>query len=455
MSDYSEKFAGKLKPFLSDKVFTVSEFIGLVNGILEPLKLCGVVVRGEIGEDIYRDRKRGWMIVNLIDQKGAQINCFVPRYVAERAGVELKSGMEIKITGHPKLLENKGRFSFQVSRIGLVGEGDLKKQFEILKKRLKEEGFFDPKKKKEIPLFPQKIGLITSKGSDAEKDFLTHLEDYGFSIYAFDSKVEGDSAIDQLLSGIEVLNKNFSDLEAIVITRGGGSWESLQAFNSEELVKAVFSSKVPIISAVGHENDITLADLVSDLRVSTPTDAGKRLSKNWQEGEKRVESIEKNISSATGKMITQADRKLSDFRSFFGRKVRDTIRNSQRNLEFLFSGITDKMKRRVEKFYNLEDLFNSNRVKLRNLIKAEEERAERKKVELVKSSIRWQKSIERKISEEEKKIGLASPELKLIQGYSITRSEGKVIKRASELTVGDDLETQFKDGKVISKINKK
>jgi exodeoxyribonuclease VII large subunit len=226
MSAYSKKFAKKLKPFLEDRTFTVSEFVDFVNGLLEPLKICKVTVKGEIGEDIYKNKQRGWMIINLVDEEGSQLNCFAPSYVIDRMGVKPEPGMEIKITGYPKVLKNKGRFSFQITRVGLVGEGDLKKQFEFLKKKLSTAGYFDVDKKMEIPSFPEDIGLITSMGSDAEKDFFTHLDDYGFNVKAFDSRVEGDSALDDLLRGVKILNEEFPELEPIVITRGGGSWES-------------------------------------------------------------------------------------------------------------------------------------------------------------------------------------------------------------------------------------
>lgn len=454
MSDYSKKFAQKLKPFLDDKVFTVSEFISFVNGLLKPLKICKVVVKGEIGEDIYINDKRGWAIVNLIDEEGSTLNCFVLPYAIDRLGVDLEPGLEVKITGYPQVRKNKGRFSFQVNRISLVGEGDLKKQFEILKKKLKEGGFFDEDKKKKIPSFSKRIGLITSKGSDAEKDFKTHLKDYGFEVFSYPSRVEGESAIDDIVKGIERMNKEFVNLDALVITRGGGSWESLQAFNSEEVVKAAFASKIPIISGIGHEDDLSLLDLVADKRVSTPTDAGKFLSKSWEEAEKKVDESERALSTSIRRMITQVERRFNEHKRFFKRKIERNFKEKERSLNYLFEGLTDKVKNKIDKFYSLEKEFRSQEFKIKARLKENNQKVDNLNKNLEENKKRWEKVLKTKLSEEEKKLKLSSPELKLSQGYSITKLNGEVVKSVKKISKGSLLETTFKDGKTESRVEK-
>ncbi len=454
MSDYSKKFAKRLKPFLENKVFSVSEFIDFVNGLLKPLKICKVVVKGEVGEDIYIHDQKGWAIFNLIDEEGSRLGCFGLSYVLDGLGVDLEPGLEVKITGYPQVRKNKGRFSFQVTRIGLVGEGDLKKQFEILKKKLKEEGYFDEEKKKPIPEFPKKIGLITSKGSDAEKDFMTHLEDYGFHVLTYPSRVEGEAAIDDIVKGINLLNRNHPDLEAIVITRGGGSWESLQAFNSQEVVKTAFSSKAPIISGIGHENDLSLLDLVADKRVSTPTDAGKFLSKSWKTAKENINKSEKSLSVATKRLILQTERKFSDYARSFERKIERAINIKRQGLSYLFNGLTDKIKNKIDKFYSLEKEFKGQSFKIKTKLKSKKEKLTGLSSNLDKLSSRWIRSVESKIGEEKKKLTLSSPDLKLKQGYSITKLNGKVVKETGDISTGDMLETKLKDGEVSSEVKK-
>ncbi len=454
MSDYSRKFAKKLKPFLDEKVFTVSEFVNFVNGLLEPLKISKVVVKGEVGEDIYVNEKNGWAIFNLIDEEGSRISCFGISHVIERLGVNLEPGLEVKVTGYPEVRKNKGRFSFQTTRISLVGEGDLKRQFEILKEKLKKEGFFDPEKKEPIPDFPQKIALITSKGSDAEKDFITHLEDYGFKVITYSSRVEGDSAIKDIIKGIEKLNRNHPDLELIVITRGGGSWESLQAFNSEEVVKAAFSSKIPIISGIGHENDLTLLDLVADKRVSTPTDAGKFLSQSWKDAEKRILNSEKNLSIATRRMINRAERRFDEYINFFDRKLIQKLKLKEKDLDYLLNSLTDKIKNKIDKFYSLEKEIKSQDYKIKSKLKNNIDKVDKLKTNLQKNKRRWEKSLENKLSEKKEKLSLSSPDLKLKQGYSITKKESGIVRSVDQLTDNDLIKTTFKDGEVQSRVKK-
>ncbi len=454
MSGYSKKFAKKLKPFLNDKVFTVSDFIDFVNGLLEPLKECKVIVKGEVGEDMYVNKKRGWAIVNLIDKQGSTLNCFVMPYAVDRLGIDLEPGLEVKVVGHPQVRKNKGKFSFQVNRISLVGEGNLKKQFKVLKNKLRKEGFFDEEKKKPIPEFSKKIGLITSKGSDAEKDFKTHLKNYGFEVFLFSSRVEGEAAIDDIVSGIKNFNRNFTDLDALVITRGGGSWESLQAFNSEEVVKVAFASSVPIISGIGHENDLSLLDLVADKRVSTPTDAGKLLSKPWEDAEKAVVNSEKNISTAIRRMITQTERKFEEHRRFFERKTKRIFVIKEKELNYFLNSLTDKVKNKINKFYSLVKELKSQKYKIKTKIERNGEEIINLNKNLNQNKDRWEKVMKTKLSEEGKKLKLSSPELKLSQGYSITKLGGNIIESVQGLSDGDLIETTFKDGKTESRVEK-
>ncbi len=431
---------------LKDKIFTVSEVIDLLNEIMKP---CRVTVKGEVGEDI--NMYPGFGFFKLVDKEGSTLPCFAFRNVFEDT-IELKPGMEIKVSGYPEIRKKRGSFNFQVKRINPIGEGQLKKQFEILKKKLKEEGFFDEEKKEEIPPFLRNIGLITSNGSDAEKDFLTHLKEFGFQVFAYDSRVEGDSAVNDIIKGIKTLNQR-TEPEVIVITRGGGSWESLQAFNSPETVKAAFSSKIPVISAVGHENDVTLLDLVADKRVSTPTDAGKFISRSWEEGKNRVFEIEKNISVSTIRMIKKTEEKFKNYTLDFTRKIESIALQKEKNLNYLFNGLTDKIKNRLEKFYFLEKKLISKRREIKILIKKRTEEIEDFKTKINKDKKAWIGNIKKDLEEERKKLFLSDPRLKLKQGYSITKKNGKIVKSVKNIKKGDKIETGFSDGFVNSEVN--
>ncbi len=448
MSAYFKNIPDSLKQ-LSEKVFTVTEILDFLNQIMRP---CEVIVKGEVGEKI--NSYPGFLFFNLIDQSGSVLPCFCFRDVLDSLGVELNPGMEIKIKGHPEIRKNKGSFNFQVKKISPVGEGDLKKQFDFLRKKLTKDGYFLEDKKQKIVDFPKNIGLITSFGSDAEKDFLTHLEDFGFSVFCYNSRVEGESAISDLVSGVEYFNKNFVDLDVIVITRGGGGWESFLAFNSEEIVKAAYSSKIPIISGVGHENDISLLDLVSDKRVSTPTDAGKFLSKYWRDAKEHILSSEKSISLSTRRLIIQIDRKFSEYLYSFKAKIEIKTETINKELNYFFYGLTDKVKTKIDQFYYLEKELVSQIYKIKFDLSKNMEKVDYLEKSLEKNKLRWTETLQKKILTQNQKLSLSNPRLKLKQGYSITKKDGKILKQVSNIKNNDIIETTLDDGVVTSRVKK-
>ncbi|MEF8846871.1 MAG: exodeoxyribonuclease VII large subunit [Candidatus Paceibacterota bacterium] len=450
MDIYSKKTKDELKVTLEDRVFTVTEFINFVNALFEPLKSRRVSIKGEIGEDINLYPRYGFF--KLIDENDSVLQCFAYKRVINEMEIDFEPGMEVKISGYPELRKKKGSFNFQVKRIVPTGEGELKKQFELLKKKLKEKGFFDKEKKQEIPPFAEKIGLITSKGSDAEEDFRTHLKKYGFTIYSYNSKVEGDSAIQDIVSGIQLLNSKFPDLDLIVITRGGGSWESLQAFNSKEVVKSAFSSNKPIISGVGHENDVTLLDLVADMRVSTPTDAGKYLSENWEQGAQFIEQSERNLNMTIANIIERVKQQFAEMKRFFEREIKNEIGKLEQSLEHDLKFLTNQLKSKIEKFYSLEESFRANGYKLKVNFKENKEKVETLTQQLNQNKEHWEETLFKQLSQEREKLRISSPKFKLRQGYSITKKQGEVVKKSSDLKQGDKIKTKLSKGSVKSQV---
>jgi len=192
--------------------------------------------------------------------------------------LDIELGMEIIVDGMPSIYAPSGRFNFQVNTIELVGEGALKLAYDKLKKKLEDEGLFGIARKKEIPELVQKIGLITSETGAVIHDFLNNIGKYGFQIKFFNSRVEGQLATADLLKGIKYFENQ--DIDVLVIIRGGGSLESLQAFNNEVLVRRIAEFEKPVICGIGHDKDVPLCALVADLLVSTPTAVTTVLNKS-------------------------------------------------------------------------------------------------------------------------------------------------------------------------------
>ncbi|MBI4276364.1 exodeoxyribonuclease VII large subunit [Candidatus Uhrbacteria bacterium] len=250
------------------KVFSVSEFTHAVSDYLEQ-GLGVVAIQGEVVD--FRVAKEKLVYFTLKD-KSSQVLCFMMVWDLHQP---LEDGMEVKVTGTPKLFTTRGQFHVRVMEVELVGAGALQRAFQILKTKLEKEGLFAPERKRALPRFPQVIGLVTSEEAAAYTDVLRILNNrwQGLTIILHHVPVQGVGAIPEIVGAIHAFGVNKPNV--IIVTRGGGSLEDLQAFNSEEVARAIFASAIPIVVGVGHERDITLADLVADVRAATPSNAAE------------------------------------------------------------------------------------------------------------------------------------------------------------------------------------
>lgn len=255
---------------------TVSQFVEVVNATLS--ELADITVEGEVDE--YKVIHNKWVVFALKDE-AASVNCFMPVWNLRTV---IENGMLVRATGEPRLRE-KGFFSFVLSAVQPAGEGALKRAFELLRKKLEEEGLFAPERKRALPQFPQHVALITSRDAAAYSDFIKILKGRigGLTISLMHTQVQGEEAPAQLIAALEQANTDLKNLDVIVMVRGGGSLEDLHAFNDEAVIRAVAASRTPTIVGIGHERDITLAELAADVRASTPSNAAEILVRSRQE----------------------------------------------------------------------------------------------------------------------------------------------------------------------------
>lgn len=239
----------------------------------DPL-LGAVVVKGEITNLKYHSS--GHVYFSIADV-GSKINCFFQREYVVSLQEQLMDGMEVIVTGSISVYKKNGTYSIYVKSIEHEGAGDLSVAFQQLKDKLNKEGLFDPSHKKPIPKFPQKIGLITASTGAAVQDMLKILRNRNqmVDIMIFPVLVQGDGAGQDIAQMIDLVNEQFDDIDTIIVGRGGGSADDLWAFNEEIVARSIYQSHIPIISAVGHEIDFTISDLVADLRAETPTAAAQ------------------------------------------------------------------------------------------------------------------------------------------------------------------------------------
>jgi exodeoxyribonuclease VII large subunit len=228
-------------------------------------------VEGEVSG--YRVSQGQWVSFDLKDD-AALVNVFLPLW---KLDVPMEDGMRVKVTGLPRVYPKYGKFSLSAEKIELSGEGALKKALMLLRARLEKEGLFDVSRKRELPRFPERIALVASRESAAYGDFIRVLKERwgGLSIDVYHVLVQGERAPQEICGAIERVQAG--EYDVLVMTRGGGSFEELMAFNDERVVRAIHSSKIPTMVAIGHERDLTLAEEAADVRGSTPTDCARRL----------------------------------------------------------------------------------------------------------------------------------------------------------------------------------
>lgn len=286
------------------RVFTVSQTITLCNGLLADLV---VATEGEIsGFSISRGT---FIFFDLKDEEvEAKLGCFM---MAHQLGVPLEDGMRVVVYARPGIHQKSGQFRLTVLRVELKGEGSLKRSYELLRKKLETEGLFASERKRLLPRYPQNVGIVSSSNAAGYGDFLTIAlaRMPGVRYILANVAVQGKDAESEIVRGLDQLNSVYV-LDAIVLIRGGGSLEDLQAFNSEPVARAIVRSRAPVVVGVGHERDVTIADFCADVRAATPSNAAQILLPSRDEvrartvgllqgGHARMMSTVQNVKSST------------------------------------------------------------------------------------------------------------------------------------------------------------
>lgn len=301
--------------------FSVSQFVAVFNQSVEML-YPEVVIVGEVSN--FRISKNKWVYFDLKDEQSS-LKMFGTVYMLPGP---LEDGLEVQVIGRPRLHNNFG-FSVSMSSVKPVGEGSIKKASDILFRKLDKEGLFDPARKRELPHPPETIALISSKESAGYGDFMKIIGSRwpNLSIKTYDVQVQGVDAPDQIIEALSLANQ--TDAEVIVIVRGGGSKDDLVAFDHERLVRAVAGSRIPTLIAIGHERDESLAELASDARASTPSNAAEILVPDFR---RELELLEQ-------KMYT-----IADLRSRIFQAKNDQIDHDEDLIKRLFTEVITKEK---------------------------------------------------------------------------------------------------------------
>lgn len=409
--------------FLENPV-SVSDYITIINELISRIR---VKVIGEVTE--MKVASSGHVYFSLKDEKsGDVISCAAWNSIYRMCGVKIENGMKVILSGTPDVYRARGSLTFKVSTIELAGEGALKKAYDDLKNRLTKEGLFDEERKRDLPEYPQKIGVITSVKGAVIHDFVNNLGKFGFKVFVCDSRVEGQEAVEDLLKAFRIMEKKEIDL--LVLIRGGGSLQSLNAFDNEMIVREIVNFKVPVIAGIGHHEDITLAALAADFAESTPTATANLISSGFVRAADKVLSYERAINNSFEKIIYRR---------------REGIKEQTETITLYFKNLIEKYKKKEEDIKRI----TSNTL---YFIKNEKQRVENIEKNIINSFARGVIGIKKTLEGYSNIILNNDPEKQLKLGYAIMRKNGKIIKSVNEINEGESTETLLYDGTFISEI---
>ncbi|MFA9262340.1 MAG: exodeoxyribonuclease VII large subunit [Undibacterium sp.] len=404
---------------------SVSQFLDSLN-----MELSGMAARikGEVSSVDVRERVVYFSLKDSADE--SLISCLIFRYQYEVSGVKLAIGDEIIVEGAPDIYKPSGRLSLKVGVIEYAGEGELKKAYDALYRKLELAGAFAPERKRLIPEFAEHIALITSREGAAIGDFTMNLARAGMRVDFYPTLVEGKKAVFEIIEAIRFFNQTPERYDALVIIRGGGSLESLQAFNTEALAMEVLNSAIPVLAGIGHERDVSLAALAADHMVSTPTATARYLSASWDEARaslgKQAALLDRMASSVlvtVSDRIARGEEGVRDALESISDRVAEA-QGSFREVVARFPGLCQAIWVRIEQGPSLW------RTKLGNTLQRSRE--------ILRSS--------------EERLRQYDPKRVLELGYALVRSRSRLIRNVTELKKGDRIDIQLGRGRIESEV---
>lgn len=307
-------------------VLRVSDFVAILNQTLE-YAYPSVIIEGELSD--FRVSRGKWVYFDIKDEFSS-VRCFGTVYMLPGP---LEDGMMVRIAGAPRL-HPKYNFSITVSQIEPAGQGSLKRAYDLLLAKLSAEGLFDAERKRLLPSIPQSVAVVTSIESAAYGDFVKIMQARWplAKLYVCNVQVQGEAAIGDLVAGIQAINQAAPFCDVLVITRGGGSADDLAVFNDERVVRAVAASRVPTVVAVGHERDVTLAELAADQRASTPSNAAELISPDISEHRAFLQQSRLSLQSNVLRTAQNERLRLQSSKEALGRAVSQVLAEKRREL---------------------------------------------------------------------------------------------------------------------------
>ncbi|HJJ18435.1 MAG TPA: exodeoxyribonuclease VII large subunit [Clostridiaceae bacterium] len=388
----------------ADMAITVSDLNKYMKEkIAEDEYLNNILIKGEISN--FKNHYTGHMYFTLKDEKSL-IKCIMFKSYATKLTFMPKDGMKVMILGSVSVFERDGVYQIYARAMEEDGLGDLYTKYQELKKRLEQQGLFEEEHKMKIPMMPRVIGVLTSQTGSVIRDIINVSTRRNPNVYIrlLPVPVQGEGAAEKISNGIEYMNKN-KLADVLILARGGGSLEDLWPFNEEIVAHSIYNSEIPIISAVGHETDFTIADFVADLRAPTPSAAAELAVPDIYEVKRKIETYQDRLRNSLIKKLELMNLRYEKCMSS--------------------SVFKEPLRKINDNYIKLDNCIKQ----IENSIKVKHEKEKTKYIELIA------------------KLDALSPLKTLYRGYSITEKNNKVIKSKEELKTNDLIEIRFIDGK--------
>ncbi|MEX0612006.1 MAG: exodeoxyribonuclease VII large subunit [Pirellulales bacterium] len=402
--------ASTAPPQVAQQALTVSQLTAQIKDALEG-EFPSVWVAGEISN--YSRPQSGHSYFTLKDDQ-AQIRAVMWRSAASRLKFDLADGLDVICHGHVDVYAPRGSYQLVVDQLQPKGVGALELALRKLREKLAAEGLFDPARKRKLPAFPRRLAFVTSPTGAAVRDFLEVLRRRwrGVDVLVIPARVQGDGAAQEIVAGIRLANRLSPPPDVLVVGRGGGSLEDMWAFNEEPVVRAIAASRIPTVSAVGHEIDVTLADLAADVRALTPSEAAERVVPAIDEISARIRGYQQRLRHAVHRRVMLMRARYDAFAG-------------QRPFRRPFELVHDRSRR-------LDELALHAGAAMR----------------------RQMRDYESRLATMAGKVESLSPLAVLARGYTITQDtiSGGVIRAAKQLRIGQSIVTRFATGEAISKV---
>lgn len=438
---------------MADNIYSVSQLNQSVRLMLEN-QLGAIWLTGEISN--FSQPVSGHWYLSLKDEN-AQVRCAMFRMKNMRVSFRPTNGMQVLVRANVSLYEPRGDYQLIIESMHLAGEGLLMQQFEALKLKLAAEGLFAQHLKKNLPHFSKAVGIITSKTGAALQDILHILQrrDPSLKIIIYPTAVQGKDAATEIAQMIELANQR-QEVDVLIVGRGGGSLEDLWCFNEEMVARAIFHSHLPVISAVGHETDVTIADFVADLRAPTPSAAAELVSRNQTELLQQLQYRRQRLEIALDRLFAEKQQKLKHLSlRLHNQHPQAQLRIQQQLITQLSHRLQQTLRHHWQK--TAENLTALSMRLYKNPLPL---RLQQYEQQLAQLKVRLNSHMNLTFSLQQKqlahlcgKLDSLSPLKVLARGYSITQNQQNLtIRSIKDVNVGEQIKTRLPDGDIISQV---